>query len=105
MTLVLDGPATITSGADLVITWSPSSADPMKWYARERNGIDSDEGAIDDDVGMLTFPCDVIATLCTPDSILELKLQRFRSTDAADGFAAGNVTVRRFASAEIRVTN
>jgi len=95
MPLVLDAPATIASGAELVITWSPSSSDPMKWYAG------SDQGVIAEDVGTVTFPPDAIPM---PGSTLELQLQRFRSAVSVDGFAHGSVTVRRFATAEVVVT-
>jgi hypothetical protein len=102
--LVLKAPTTIASGVDLLITWSPSSSDPMKWYGRGLNGTGSDQGAIDEDIGTLVLPHDVIATLCAPGSSLELELQRFRSAEIGGGFAAGSVTVRRFVSAEILVT-
>jgi len=88
--LVLEAPATVATGADLVITWSPSSSDPMRWYAG------SDQGTIDDGAGTMTFPYDVITTWGTPGSTVELELQRLRVT--------GGVTVRRIATAEIMVT-
>lgn len=102
--LALQAPPTIASGADLVITWSPRSSDPIKWYARRLNGIASVEGALDEDLGTLTLSHDVIATLCTPGSTLELELQRFRSVEADGELGIGSVTVRRFARAEILVT-
>jgi len=104
MPIALEAPATIASGTDLVITWSASSSDRMKWYARELNRMSSHEGTIDKDTGTMTLTCDVIASLCTPDSHLELTLQRFRSAEVEGKFAIGSVTVRRFDRVEILVT-
>jgi hypothetical protein len=104
---VIAPPASTRATDPVLVTWSPTSSDPMQWAADPRCVADIGyaDGPIPQDTGSIEFPPGVLARLDLPTKCTtSLAIGRFRESRATTPLAFDSVRFTRVHGTTVEVT-
>ncbi|NVB78536.1 MAG: hypothetical protein HOV81_09100 [Kofleriaceae bacterium] len=98
--ITITSPASGKASEELLVTWSPTSTDAMRWRAYESCRLVSNDGPIREDVGSLAFPPNVFAGCSSP---LDLLLFRQRRLTMDTRAATTTLTMEQVQHIDVRL--